>query len=409
MRKVLLIAASALTLAAHSAGAQSPREDSFEQIQKGRYLATLGDCSACHTAPGGQPFAGGVTLKTPFGDLVGANITPDPETGIGRMTPEQFQKVMSEGEGRGGYHLYGAMPFTAYTKVTKEDNAAIFAYLQSLEPVRNKVETNLLPFPFNIRASLSVWNAMNFEKGEYQPDTSKSEEWNRGAYIVQGLAHCGTCHTPKNMLGGDKSGEFLKGGVLDNWYAPDITADAHKGIGSWSEDDIIAYLKTGANRFDIASGPMAEEVEKSSRHWTDADLKAVANYLKDTDATSAAAPQPIPATDGRMVAGAAIYADRCSACHTPDGAGIPKLFPQLAKAPLVNGDDATNLIRVVLAGSQSGSTHAAPTGPSMPSFAWNLSDKDIANVVTYVRNDWGNAAPPVSESEVAKLRESLQE
>ncbi|MDM9645378.1 cytochrome c [Rhizobium sp. S163] len=409
MRKALLIAASALTLAAQSAGAQSPREDSFEQIQKGRYLATLGDCSACHTAPGGKPFAGGVTLKTPFGDLVGANITPDLETGIGRMTPEEFQKVMSEGEGRGGYHLYGAMPFTAYTKVTNEDNAAIYAYLQSLEPVHNKVETNLLPFPFNVRASLSVWNAMNFDKGVYKPDASKSEEWNRGAYIVQGLAHCGTCHTPKNMLGGDKSGEFLKGGVLDNWYAPDITADAHRGIGSWSVDDIVAYLKTGANRFDIASGPMAEEVEKSSQHWTDADLKAVANYLKDTDAKAAAVPQPITATDGRMVAGAAIYADRCSACHTPNGAGIPKLFPQLAKAPLVNGDDATNLIRVVLAGSQSGGTHVAPTGPSMPSFAWNLSDKDIANVVTYVRNDWGNAAPAVSAGEVAKLRESLQQ
>lgn len=409
MRNSLLIAAGALALVAQSAAAQSAREDSFEQIDKGRYLATLGDCSACHTAPGGKPFAGGVVLKTPFGDLVGANITPDPETGIGRMTPDEFQKVMSEGEGRGGYHLYGAMPFTAYTKVSKEDNAAIFAYLQSLEPVNNKVETNQLPFPFDVRASLSVWNALNFDKGEFKPDDAKSSDWNRGAYIVQGLAHCGTCHTPKNVMGGDKNSQFLQGGNLDNWYAPDITTDAHKGIGAWTEDDIVAYLKTGANRFDIASGPMAEEVEKSSQHWTDADLKAVATYLKDSGEITAAVPQPIPAGDSRMVAGAAIYADRCSACHTPTGAGVPKLFPQLASAAFVNNDDATNLMRVVLAGSQSGGTHAAPTGPSMPSFAWNLSDKDVANVLTYVRNSWGNAAPAVEASQVEKLREALRD
>ncbi len=409
MRNRFLIAVGALTLVAYAAAAQSPREDSFEQIDNGRYLATLGDCTACHTLPGGKPFAGGVVLKTPFGDLAGANITPDLETGIGRMTLEEFQKVMSEGEGRGGYHLYGAMPFTAYTKVSKEDNAAIYAYLQSLEPVNNKVETNLLPFPFSVRKSLSVWNALNFDQGEYKPDASKSADWNRGAYIVQGLGHCGTCHTPKNILGGDDNDKFLQGGVLDNWFAPDITADPRKGIGSWSEDDIIAYLKTGANRFDVASGPMAEQVEHSSQHWADADLKAVATYLKDIGKPDAPAPDPLPATDSRLVSGAAIYADRCSACHTPTGAGIPKLFPQLAKAPLVNSDDPTTLIRVVLAGSQSGATHAAPTGPSMPSFAWNLSDQDVANVVTFVRNSWGNAATAVEPSQVGKLREALSE
>jgi mono/diheme cytochrome c family protein len=408
MRNTLLIAAGIAAIAGSSAWAQSPREDSFEQIDKGRYLATLGDCAACHTVPGGKPFAGGVTLKTPFGDLVGANITPDPETGIGGMTLEEFQMVMSEGEGKGGVHLYGAMPFTAYTKVSKEDNAAIYSYLQSVEPVKNKVETNLLPFPFNVRASLSVWNAINFTKGDFKPDPAKSQEWNRGAYIVEGLGHCGTCHTPKNMLGGDKNDRFLEGTTLQDWFAPNITADPHKGIGSWSSEDIVAYLKTGANKFDMASGPMAEEVENSSQHWSDADLKAVAAYLKDGRNADAKPPQPIAATDARMVAGAAIYADRCSACHVSKGEGVPSLFPRLAKAPLINSDDPTSLIRVVLAGSKAGTTHAAPTGPAMPSFAWNLKDDDVANVLTYIRNSWNNAAPAVATNDVGRLRESLR-
>ncbi|WP_246754950.1 c-type cytochrome [Rhizobium lusitanum] len=389
--------------------AQSPRGDSFEQIEKGRYLATLGDCAACHTLPGGRPFAGGVTLQTPFGELIGANITPDPETGIGKMTLDEFQRVMSEGRGPGGVHLYGAMPFTAYTKVSPADNAAIYAYLRTLEPVQNKVETNQLPFPFSVRASLPVWNALNFERGQFKPEASKSADWNRGAYIVEGLGHCGTCHTPKNMLGGDKTGQLLAGGALQDWYAPNITADSHRGIGTWSEDDIVAYLKTGANRFDTASGPMAEEVENSSQYWTDADLKAVATYLKDVGDVDAAAPAPIPASDASMTAGAALYADRCSACHMPNGEGVPKLFPQLAKAPLANSDDATSLIRVVLAGSKASGTQAAPTGPAMPSFAWNLSDANIANVLTYVRNSWGNAAPAVTSNNVADLRQRLQE
>ncbi|WP_168879815.1 cytochrome c [Rhizobium sp. P28RR-XV] len=407
MRHLPLIAAGALALIGSSAAAQSPREDSFEQIEKGRYLATVGDCAACHTVPGGRPFAGGVVLKTPFGSLVGANITPDPETGIGNMTEEEFQKVMSDGQGKGGYHLYGAMPFTAYTKVTKTDNAAIYAYLQTLEPVKNQVETNQLPFPFNVRASLSVWNALNFEKGEFKASLEKSVDWNRGAYIVEGLGHCGTCHTPKNFLGGDENSDFLTGATLQDWYAPNITADPHKGIGAWTDEDIITYLKTGTNRFDTASGPMAEEVENSSRHWTDADLKAVATYLKESAGADAKSPAALAATDARMVAGREIYADRCSACHTPNGEGVPKLFPQLAKAPLVNGDDATSLMRVVLAGSRAGATDAAPTGPAMPSFAWNLSDDDVANVLTYIRNSWGNAAKPVEASDVGQLRERL--
>ncbi|MET0746596.1 MAG: cytochrome c [Rhizobium sp.] len=409
MRKFLPLTIGLLVATAAAALAQSPRQNSFEQIERGRYLTVLGDCAACHTVPGGAPFAGGVAIETPFGKLVGANITPDADTGVGKYSEADFQRVMAEGMGKGGYHLYGAMPFTAYTKVSKADNSAIWAYLQTIEPVHHAVETNQLPFPFSVRASLSVWNLLNFTPGEFKPDASKTAEWNRGAYIVEGLGHCGTCHTPKSVLGGDKNDQFLQGSVLGAWYAPNITADAHKGIGAWSNEDIIAYLKTGSNRFDIASGPMAEEVTNSSQHWSDADLKAVATYLKDNGKTDAPVPAAIAATDPRLVAGKAIYADRCSACHVPSGEGVPGLFPKLASAPLVNADDATSLVHVVLAGSQAGFTRAAPTGPAMPSFAFNLSDDDVANVLTYVRNSWGNSAAAVSPSDVKALRASLQE
>ncbi|PTQ73621.1 cytochrome c [Pseudomonas sp. GV071] len=407
MKTLLSLSAFALLgLTLQSAHASSGA-DSYNQVEKGRYLAVVGDCTACHTVPGQPAFSGGVVIETPFGKLVGANITPDPETGLGDWTFDDFQKVMSEGHSKGGKRLYGAMPFTAYTKVRKEDNLALWAYLQTIEPVHNPVESNQLPFPFNVRTSLIGWNLLNFTQGEFVPTAEKSPQWNRGAYLVEGLGHCGTCHTPKNLIGGDKNDQFLAGSNLQGWIAPDITANAHSGIGQWSNEDLVQYLKTGANRFDIASGPMAEAVENSTQHWTDEDLMAVAVYLKDGQAT-AAAPQPVAADTPAMLAGKAIYADRCSACHVPNGEGVKNLFPKLAAAPLVNSSDPTSLIRVVLAGSRAGGTEAAPTAPAMPSFAWNLSDDNIADVLTYVRNTWGNAAPAVTAGEVSNLREDLR-
>lgn len=408
MKTLLAAGAFALLgLTVHTAHAATGA-DSYNLVEKGRYLAVLGDCTACHTVPGKPAFSGGVAIDTPFGKLLGANITPDPETGIGGWSFDDFQAVMSTGHSRGGKRLYGAMPFTAYTKVVKEDNLAIWAYLQTLEPVHNPVETNQLPFPFNVRTSLIGWNWLNFTQGEFVPKAEKSPQWNRGAYLVEGLGHCGTCHTPKNLIGGDNNDQFLSGANLQGWIAPDITANAHSGIGQWSNEDLVQYLKTGANRFDIASGPMAEAVENSTQHWTDEDLLAVAVYLKDGQAEHAA-PQAVAADTPAMVTGKAIYADRCSACHVGNGEGVKTLFPKLAAAPLVNSNDPTSLIRVVLAGSRAGGTEAAPTAPAMPSFAWNLSDENIADVLTYVRNTWGNAAPAVSAGEVANLREELSQ
>ncbi|WP_421991068.1 c-type cytochrome [Roseococcus sp.] len=406
MRRAAALAGIGL-LALAGVVAHARGDASFEQVERGRYLAVLGDCAACHTAPGGQPFAGGVPIETPFGRLVGANITPDPDTGIGNWTLADFQGAMSRGVARGGAHLYGAMPYTAYTRVTAADNAAIWAYLQSLEPVRVEVETNLLPFPFSIRLSLLGWNMLNFTPGEYVPDPQQSEEWNRGAYIVQGLGHCGTCHTPKSLTGGDVNSRFVMGGVVDGWLAPDITGHPHSGIGAWSVEEIAEYLRTGANRYDIASGPMADVVRHSSQHWTEADLRATAVYLRSLGGQSAAR-TPAAANTPEMTRGAAIYADRCSGCHVGNGQGIARLFPRLAEAPLVVHDDPTSLIRVVLAGSRAGTTDARPTGPAMPSFAWNLSDDEVAAVLTYVRNSWGNAAPVVAESQVRDMRRALE-
>jgi mono/diheme cytochrome c family protein len=399
--------ACVLLLVGTAAGhAQNPDKQSFEVIEHGRYMATAADCTACHTAKGGQPFAGGGALETPFGTLLAPNITPDVETGIGGWTDDQFVNAVQNGIGHSGIHLYPAMPYTYYTKMTRADVVAIRAYLDTLQPVRNLVQANQLPFPFNQREAMVGWNELYFRQSKFQPDPGKSPEWNRGAYLVEGVAHCGLCHTPKNAMGGDENSRAMQGSVLQNWDAPDLTGNHRTGIGDWTVDDIALYLKTGRNRYDIASGPMADAVAHSTAHLTDADLKAIAVYLKDLSA-SGGSPQPVSAQDPAMQHGEAIYNARCAACHTVGGEGIVGLFPRLSGAPLVQQSQATSLIRVVLEGSRAVATDGAPTGPAMPSFAWQLSDADVAAVVTYIRNAWGNAAAPVTANEVASLRQAL--
>jgi mono/diheme cytochrome c family protein len=409
IRDLMTLLLAVCTTGANSAwGAED--NQAFEKIERGRYLAVLGDCVGCHTAPGGTPFAGGAALETPFGALLGPNITPDVVTGVGAWSEEDFRRVMHEGIGKGGVRLYPAMPYPAYTKVTRDDVSAIWAYLRTLEPVRNEIQPNQLRFPFNVRRpATSAWDLLNFKPGEFQPDPAKSDVWNRGAYLVEGLGHCGTCHTPKNITGGDRGSEALQGALLQDWYAPDLTEDPRTGIGRWSIEEIVRYLKTGANSYDIASGPMAEAVTNSTSQMTDADLLAIATYLKDRAPRSGSAVTALAAGDSRMVAGKAIYEDRCGACHVYSGAGVPTLFPRLAGAPLVQSIDPTSLIRVVLIGSRAVATSAAPTAPAMPAFGWNLNDTEIADVLTYVRNTWGNAASAVQPEDVSKLRRRLQQ
>lgn len=385
-------------------GAALADSDNIVEIAKGKALATVGDCVACHTAPNGQPFAGGLALQTPFGAIMTPNITPDNATGIGSWTADDFARAMHEGKRPGGTRLYPAFPYTFYTKVTRADTDAIFTYLRSLEPVSNSVNRNSLPFPFNIRLSMAVWNGMYFTPGEFKPDPAKSEEYNRGAYLVEGLGHCGACHSPLNALGASKTDRYLQGGSVDHWTAPNITNDMQAGLGKWSVDEVVQYLKIGQARGVIASGPMKDVVENSTAKMPDADLKAMAVYLKERGAAGSPAPSPVSATDDRMKVGEAIFVDTCMACHTSKGEGIAHVFPKLAGATVVTQEDPSSLIHVVITGGQAAATASHPTAPTMPSFGYRLSDEQIASVVTYVRNSWGNAASPVTADAVKAVR-----
>jgi mono/diheme cytochrome c family protein len=378
--------------------------DNYVAALRGKALAIAGDCVACHTAPGGVPFAGGLALTTPFGAIMTPNITPDEATGIGRWSRDDFARAVHEGRRPNGAYLYPAFPYPYYARVTRQDTDSIYAYLRTLAPVSNPVNRNTLPFPFNIRMSMMGWNALFFTPGQFVPDRNRSEEFNRGAYLVEGLGHCGACHTPLNALGANKADLFLQGNQIDNWTAPNITNDEQAGLGKWSVDEVVQYLKTGQTRSTIASGPMKEVVEKSTSHMPDADLRAIAVYLKERGQAGAPAPAPVAASDPRMQVGEAIFVDTCSACHTRTGAGIEHLFPRLAGDAIVRQADPTTLVRIILTGVRGAGTDARPTSPAMPSFGYRLDDSQVAAVVTYIRNSFGNAAPAVDAELVRTLR-----
>jgi mono/diheme cytochrome c family protein len=380
----------------------------FSTVERGRYLSILSDCASCHTVPHkSQPFAGGQPIETPFGSIVAPNITPDMETGIGSWTDDQFDKAVRKGVGRNGERLYPAMPFNAYTKMSRKDVLAIRAYLNSVTAVYNPVVANTLPFPFNIRTAMRVWDGLYFREGEYVSDPHKSADWNRGAFLVDGPAHCGACHTPKTVLGGDKISQYLQGSQVRGWSAPNITNDARTGLGGWTIDDIAAYLETGHNRITAATGPMAEAVSLSTSKMTDSDVRAIATYLKSLPGSSEGSQPRFANTAPEMTAGGAIYRDQCSACHGLDGKGVDRLFPAVASSSMARADDPTSVIRMVLRGARSVATDKEPTAPGMPSYGWQLDDTQIAAVLTSIRNSWGNAAPVVSANDVARQRREL--
>ncbi|MGC1779628.1 MAG: c-type cytochrome [Xanthobacteraceae bacterium] len=398
--------------AAYAAGAIDNQD--FDQVQRGHYLTVAGDCAACHTLPSsGEDFAGGRTVETPFGTLVAPNITPDPLTGIGAWTDDEFVNALTKGTGRHGERLYPAMPFIYYTKLSRQDALAIRAYLNTVPAVHNPIKSDQLPFPFDIRMSMAGWDELFFKPGEFKPDPEKGAQWNRGAYLTEGLGHCGLCHTPKNVLGADETSEALQGYALQGWFAPNITNDARRGLGSWSIEQIAAYLKNGENGITVGNGLMAETIHLSTSYLTDADAKAIAVYLKDrpNDPSKQAETQSTASTPDQapMKAGEQIYADECSGCHTPDGKGVAGLFPSLHGTPFVQQTDPTTLIHVVLRGALGVATKAAPTAPEMPAFAWVLNDDQVAALLTYVRNAWGNASPAVSAGDVSKERSKLVE
>jgi mono/diheme cytochrome c family protein len=400
-RSIVLAAALAFAGAASDmrvAQAQPPVEN---VVKRGEYLARAGDCISCHTATNGVPFAGGLRLNTPFGYMLSPNITPDPVNGIGAWSADDFYRAVHDGVNRRGKDMYPVMPYDFYTKVTREDVDAIFAYLKTVKPASNAIDVNHLKFPFSLRTTMAFWRELYFAERTFRPAPTKSVAWNRGAYLVEGLGHCGDCHSPRNKLGAiDKSMEF-NGAVVDGWFALDLTSDIATGLGSWSADDIATYLKKGEYQGkSTALGPMAEVVYNSTSYLSAADLTAMAEYLKAIPPESRLMTGRRPVLDPTEMQGAMLYMDNCSGCHQSRGRGIPGVFPTLAGNGVVLAPDPANILKVVLSGIPMQGRYIP-----MPSFSNSLNDKDIADLANYIRTSWGNtAAPNATALAVAKLR-----
>jgi len=378
-------------------------DPSAETIARGKALTIAGDCASCHTADPSKPFAGGKRIDTPFGPIYSPNLTPDRETGLGAWSEEDFRRALRYGVAPDGSRYYPAFPYPNFTKLTRDDLAAIRAYLSTLAPVRNRPPSPQLRWPLNYRVVMRLWDFLFFRPGIFEPDQSKSAEWNRGAYLVAGAAHCGACHTPKNFFGADKRGQAFGGGSVDGWFAPRLDAAERGGLKSWSVEDIVEYLASGRNGRSNADGPMAEVVVHSTSQMSDADLRAIAVNLKDLP-HGAPEPEVTPPPPAEMSAGKATYDHACIACHEADGSGAPRIYPPLPGNANLQSTDPASTLRIILDGAQTVTTPRAPNAGSMPAYAKELSDQQIADVANYIRNSWGNAAAQVTPAQVAKAR-----
>lgn len=411
VRSILIHSAVAILLGSAAAALAQPAPGVPKDIvARGQYLARAGDCIACHTAPEGKPFAGGRAMATPFGTLYSTNITPDPQTGIGGWTADQFYEMLHTGRSPNLGLLYPAMPFASYTKVTREDSDAIFAYLKTVAPVRQQNRPNDLRFPYNNRALIIGWRTLFFNEGEYKNNPQQSAEWNRGAYLVEGLGHCGMCHTPINALGGSSESQAFQGGLIpmQNWYAPSLTSNKEAGLGDWSIKDIVDLLGAGISARGAVYGPMAEVVYNSLQYLTPEDLRAMAVYLKSIGQGSPPPPvtSNLPRTESRLLLslGKTVYDQHCASCHGANGEGMPPYYPPLAQNQSIQMESAVNPIRMVLNGGIPPGTDRDPRPYGMPPFAQTLSDDEVAAVVTYIRVSWGNRGGPVSPADANKLR-----
>jgi mono/diheme cytochrome c family protein len=378
-------------------------EPSKDTVARGRALTDAGDCAGCHTADPQKPFAGGKRIETPFGAVFSANLTPDRDTGLGDWSDDEFVRAFRFGVDRDGSLYYPAFPYPHFTKLIRPDILAIRAYLDTLPPVNNDPPPSQLRWPLNHRVLMRLWNFAFFRPGIFEPDQNKSAEWNRGGYLVEGLAHCGACHTPKNFLGAEKRDQKFAGGAVDGWFAPRLDGAARSGLKSWSVDDIVEYLQSGRNGKSHAGGPMAEVVLNSTSRMSDADIRAVATYLKDLPP---GAPEPAASvpSSAQMASGEKLYKSACIACHEADGMGAPRIYPPLPGNTNLQSADPASALRVILDGAETITTSRAPNKGSMPAYAGKMSDQEIADVTTYIRNAWGNAAPAVAAGEVAKSR-----
>jgi mono/diheme cytochrome c family protein len=383
--------------------AQTPAAPSPETIAKGKELTEAGDCGSCHTADPAKPFAGGKRIETPFGGIYSANLTPDRDTGLGRWNDETFLRAMRYGKRPDGANYYPAFPYPHFTKMIRDDAFAIRAYLGTLTPVSNTTPPPDLRWPLNYRVLMGLWNFAFFRPGIFLPDQNKSAEWNRGGYLVEGLGHCGACHTPKNFLGAEKNRERFGGSLVDGWFAPRLDGAERAGLKSWSVEDIAEYLGSGRNSHSHADGPMAEVILNSTSRLSDADVRAMAVYLKSLPPGTPEAAVAAPSS-AQMANGEKLYKGSCIGCHETDGSGAPRIYPPLPGNANLQSADPASAVKIVLVGAETITTARAPNTGSMPPYASKMSDQEVADVVTYVRNAWGNAAPAVTAAEVAKLR-----
>ncbi|KAF2389055.1 c-type cytochrome [Pseudomonas frederiksbergensis] len=414
--KALVIA----TLALLGSGSINAAEVDQNLIKQGEYLARAGDCVACHTAKDGKPFAGGLPMETPIGTIYSTNITPD-KTGLGDYSFEDFDKAVRHGVAKNGSTLYPAMPYPSYASVTEPDMQALYAYfMHGVAPVAQENKASDIPWPLSMRWPLMGWRWMFAPAvADYKAAPGADAVVSRGAYLVEGLGHCGACHTPRALTMQEKSlnaGEgstFLSGSApLEGWIAKSLRGDHKDGLGSWSEEQLVQFLKTGRSDRSAVFGGMSDVVTHSMQYMTDADLSAIARYLKSLPAND---PKDQPHQYDKQVAqalwkgddskpGASVYIDNCAACHRTDGHGYTRVFPALAGNPVLQSEDPTSLIHIVLKGGTLPATHTAPSTFTMPGFAWRLSDQEVADVVTFISTSWGNKGTTVKSGDVAKLR-----
>ena len=420
---VLLIAALAWALPAPLQPLSPEIAGRTPNPERGRYLAIEGDCGACHTRPGGSVYAGGRALETPLGAVYSTNITPDPNTGIGRYTLPEFIRVMRQGVARDGRRIYPAMPYTAYTKVSDADLQDMLAYLRHGVPsVTQADRASDIPWPLSIRWPLAFWNKAFLDDRRFEPVPARSVAWNTGAYLVEGLGHCGTCHTPRGLAFQERAvtndtPTYLAGAELDGQSAANLRGNEGAGLKRSTPADIVALLKTARNRHRSVAGQMAEVVEASTQHMRDEDLFAIATYLKSLspapDRKDSFAPSDVTTrqlSSGRLPhPGARIYIDSCSACHRYNGQGAKLTIPSLAGNSAVLHDSPDTILSVILGGARLPSTSGEPSRTAMPAYYWRYSDQEIADLATFIRNAWGNHAPRVQAAEVKDARKLVQQ
>lgn len=374
-------------------------------VERGAYLARAGNCMACHTERGGEPYAGGRGIHTPFGTVYASNLTPDAAHGLGGWSARDFWRALHHGRSRDGRLLYPAFPYTNYTQVSREDSDAIFAYLRSLPAVAQPNHAHELSWPFNSQPALAVWRALYFQPTPFEPETMQSAEWNRGAYLVRGLGHCAACHSARNALGASSPLD-LAGGLIpmQNWYAPSLNSPAEAGLSRWPLQDVVALLKTGTSPSGTVQGPMAEVVLHSTQHMSEADLRAMAVFLKALPERPSELERAPMARTRLSEQGAEIYTAHCAQCHGKQGEGVPGAYPALAGNRAVTMASPVNLVQIVLHGGYSPATAGNPRPYGMPPFVMELSDAEIASVLSYVRGSWGNQAAEVQAVDVNQAR-----